>query len=109
MSRDLSLLEPTFRNHVDQLLSDCESEGISMTVYFTDRSPYEQAVLWRQSRTTEQIVRAVSTLQDNGASFLANCLEVVGPHQGRKVTNALPGLSWHQWGKTVSKFTRKQH
>ena len=38
------------------------------------------------------------------ANFLASVLDGVGPQHGPHVTNALPGLSWHQWGEAVDCF-----
>jgi hypothetical protein len=35
------------------------------------------------------------------ALFLAQCIERVGKQFGEHVTNAIPGLSWHQWGEAA--------
>jgi hypothetical protein len=68
------------------------------------RSPFEQAKLWRQSRTTEEIQSEIEELRAEGADFLADCLESVGPQNGKLVTNAIPGKSWHQWGEALDCF-----
>ena len=104
MSNNLEDLDPDFRAKVELLLSSCEESGYPMRQFFTLRSPFEQGKLWRQSRTRQQIEDKVSELKNNGASFLAHCIESIGPQNGRHVTNAIPGLSWHQWGEAVDCF-----
>jgi peptidoglycan L-alanyl-D-glutamate endopeptidase CwlK len=109
MSRDLNLLRPDFKEKVEKMLSECQSCGITMTPYFTIRTPEEQARLWRQSRTSVEIQQQVKWLRDNGAPYLASIIEDVGPQFGPKVTNAIPGLSWHQWGEAVDCFWNVQN
>lgn len=104
MSRDLNDLVPQFRNNVEQLLEQCTQQGYPMRVYFTLRDPYEQARLWRQSRSREEINKALTRLRNADAGWLADVLDSVGPQYGRQVTNALPGLSWHQWGEAIDSF-----
>lgn len=105
MSRDLSLLQPSFRVKVEEVLADCRDlHGLEMWPFFTARSPVDQARLWRQSRSSEVIKNAIAMLERNKAPFLANCLASVGPQSGRWATNALPGQSWHQYGLAVDCF-----
>ncbi len=101
MARDIEVLIPEFKGPVQQLLSTCKQMGYGLRPFFTLRSPWDQARLWRQSRTTLQINNAVSMLEKAGAAFLAEILTSVGPQYGRWATNALPGQSWHQWGEAV--------
>ena len=101
MSRDLNDLVPDFRIQVEQLLAECESSGYTMKPFFTLRTPFEQGKLWRQSRSGQQVFQKINELKNMGADFLAYCIESVGPQQGRHVTNAIPGMSWHQWGEAV--------
>ncbi len=58
----------------------------------------------RQSRSIEEIQEAIRKLEQRGALFLAHVLHSVGPQFGDHVTDALPGLSWHQWGEAVDCF-----
>ena len=104
MSRDLNDLIPAFKTQVDQLLSECDSSGYPMRQFFTLRTPFEQGKLWRQSRSRQQVERKIRELRSSGADFLAHCIESVGPQNGRHVTNAIPGFSWHQWGEAVDCF-----
>ncbi len=104
MAADLNQLVPAFRAQVERLLQTCAAQGAPMRAYFTLRTPFEQAKLWRQSRSREQIVAEVARLKAQGAPFLAHCIESVGPQNGPPVTNALPGFSWHQWGEAVDCF-----
>ena len=75
-----------------------------MRPYFTERTPWEQARLWRQSRSIEQITASMADLRAENAGYLADVLQSVGSQFGGPVTNALPGLSWHQWGQAVDCF-----
>lgn len=104
MAADLSLLTPEFSEKVQQLLDNCMAAGVEMRPYFTVRSPFDQAKLWRQSRSSEEIRGKIADLRANGAPFLAQCIESVGPQHGAQVTNSIPGLSWHQWGEAVDCF-----
>ena len=104
MSRDLKLLVVDFRAKVEKLLHRCEQSGYTMRPFYTLRSPFEQGILWRQSRSTEEVQNKIEELKNNEADFLAYCIESVGPQNGRHVTNAIPGYSWHQWGEAVDCF-----
>lgn len=104
MSRDLNDLVPEFRTKIEELLHQCEQSGYAMRPFFTLRTPFEQGKLWRQSRSRQQVDQKILELTNNGAGFLAHCIESVGPQHGRHVTNAIPGLSWHQWGEAVDCF-----
>lgn len=104
MGIDTTALTPEFNNKLNELLLTCQGRGVEMRPYFGIRNPFEQAKLWRQSRTREEINQKIAELQTKGAPFLAHCLKSVGPQNGPHVTNALPGLSWHQWGEAVDCF-----
>ena len=104
MSRDLNDLTNEMRTHVDNLLEECRAQGYEMRPYFTLRTAQEQAQLWRQSRTNKEITQKIQELQSNGAPFLADVIQRVGDQNGPKVTNAIPGLSWHQWGEAMDCF-----
>lgn len=103
-SRSISDLVPEMRPLAEAVLENCRRRGIEMRPSATLRSPLEQAILWRQSRTREQISRKIEELRNAGADFLAFCLESVGPQSGRPVTDAPPGFSWHQWGEALDSF-----
>ena len=104
MSRDIDDLDTDFIPLVTDVLSKCESMGYSMRPFFTVRTPKEQARLWRQSRSRHEIKAMITKLRINDAVYLANVIEDVGPQNGRHVTNAIPGMSWHQWGQAVDCF-----
>ena len=104
MAADLSSLVPEFKVKVEQVLLNCELRGIQMRPFETLRSPFKQARLWRQSRSGEEIRQKIAELKSGDASFLAFCIESVGPQSGIPVTKAIPGLSWHQWGEAVDCF-----
>lgn len=103
-SREMKDLIPKFRAPVKTLLEQCRAQGVEMRPSQTLRDPFEQAKLWRQSRSKEEIRAKIKQFRAAGADFLAFCLENVGPQSGDPVTNAPPGLSWHQWGEAVDCF-----
>ena len=104
MAVNINDLVPKFRDKVEQLLKKCAQRGVVMRPYFTLRTPFEQAKLWIQSRSIEEIQEKIAEFKGAGADFLAFCLESVGPQHGDYVTNAPPGFSWHQWGEAVDCF-----
>ena len=104
MDVDLTLLVPEFRSSVETVIANCAARGIEMRAHGGLRTPFEQAKLWRQSRAIEEIEAEIAKLLAKGAEFLAHCLESVGPQQGKHVTNAVPGKSWHQWGEAADCF-----
>lgn len=101
MSRDLNDLVPSFQPQIERLLGDLLREGFQLRPFFTLRHPREQARLWRQSRTIQEIHTAAAMLSREGAEWLRELLLGVGPQSGKWATNALPGQSWHQWGEAV--------
>jgi hypothetical protein len=104
MDCDLKRLEPEFKDKVLALLSECLKLGYEMVPFFGVRDPWGQARLWRQSRTELQVNSAIEAMRGGGASFLSEVLSSVGPQWGKWATNALPGLSWHQWGEALDCF-----
>ena len=104
MKTILGTLDRDFGNKIRLMLTQLESRGLVMRPFYGIRTPIEQAKLWRQSRTRDQIDIAIRNLDQAGAPILAACLVSVGPQRGRHVTNALPGYSWHQYGEAVDLF-----
>jgi peptidoglycan LD-endopeptidase CwlK len=104
VAADLSALLPAFRIRVEDLVSACRRRGVEMRPYMALRDPFEQARLWRQSRAREEIEVKIAELRSGGAPFLAHCIETAGDRNGPKVTHAIPGLSWHQWGEAIDSF-----
>ena len=104
MAAELKDLVPSFREKVGQLLQSCAEKGVQMVPSEAVRSPQQQAIYWRQSRSIVEINEAVNMLRREGASYLAEVLEEVGPQHGDEVTKVLPGNSWHQWGEAVDCF-----
>jgi hypothetical protein len=104
MAADLSKLTPEFHKKINVLLNLCQAKGFEMRPYTALRTPEEQAKLWRQSRRIDEINKKIAQLIAGGAPYLAGVLKDVGPQNGKPVTNAIPGLSWHQWGEAVDCF-----
>lgn len=102
--RDLSILDPEFEQKIEDVILKCLNDGFNLRPFYTRRDPWTQAKLWRQSRSTAQINKAVQLLKDAGVPWLAEVLNSVGPQHGRWATNALPGQSWHQFDEAVDCF-----
>lgn len=104
MSRDLNLLIPEFKDKVLKLIENCQKRNVKMTPFFTVRTPTQQATLWKQGRTDTEVKNAVTKLKTAGATGLSMILERAPVQNGRIVTQALPGSSWHNYGEAVDCF-----
>jgi hypothetical protein len=69
---------------------------VPVLVYCTIREPWEQAQLFAQGRSADQLASAAARLRGLGLEHHAKILEQQPPAPGRRVTNAPPGLSFHQ-------------
>jgi hypothetical protein len=107
MSRDLEDLEPGFKDLVKEVIEDCADHGFRLVPYSTLRPAEEQAKLWRQGRSTGEIQAEIQRLASQGAPRLSQLLEDVGPQYGDRVTGALPGESWHQYGKACDCYVEE--
>lgn len=101
MAYSIEALIPEFREKVEEVLRLCAAQGVVMEPFCSLRSPQEQAKMWRQSRSIDEINAQIASFRQAGADFLADCLEMVGPQYGEPTTDRLPGFSWHQWGQAV--------
>ncbi len=104
MSANLDDLVPEFRAKVDSALAALAGEGMVFRPYFTLRDPVTQARLWRQSRSGAVVRQKIQDLRAQGCDFMAACFDKAGPADGPWATNAIPGLSWHQYGEAVDCF-----
>lgn len=105
--RDPELLKPEFLVVLSAAVRATQTRGHTMRSYASRRDPREQACFWRQSRSTFEVREGINKLIHVGASFLAELLHDVGPQHGQWATNALPGLSWHQWCEACDFFVLK--
>ncbi|HEU0148736.1 MAG TPA: glycoside hydrolase domain-containing protein [Bradyrhizobium sp.] len=92
---------PDMKARVLLLIQESTKKHVKMVPASGVRTPQSQAKLWKQSRTKAQAAAAVTRLRSGGARFLADILEATSAPKGPHVTNALPGMSWHQWGEAV--------
>lgn len=106
MSRNIADLTDEFRPLVEEVLSKLSQGGIELTPFYTLRDPWEQAKLWRQSRTKQEVLQKIDEFHKGDAHFLAECIISVGPQSGRWATNCPPGFSWHQWGEAIDCFLK---
>nr|WP_295869916.1 M15 family metallopeptidase [uncultured Chitinophaga sp.] len=94
-------LIPEFKSRVETLIGKCRDRNVVMWPLEGIRNPIVQARYWRQSRSDEEVDNMLRSLEKEGAHFLAGCIAMVGPQTGNRLTNAIPGLSWHQWGEAL--------
>lgn len=97
-------LTPEFFHALVQMIGKCQEHGVNVVPYEGIRTPHEQAKLWRRGRSLAFIEQKIKWLADNGMEYLSAILEDVGPQEGRLVTHALPGFSWHQWGEACDLY-----
>ncbi len=101
MSANLNDLTLEFRVKVDAALAALANEGLTFKPYFARRDPVIQAGLWRRSRSAAEVLKQIQKLRDESCDFLVACFDKAGSQDGPWATNALPGLSWHQYGEAV--------
>lgn len=109
-SRDLDALSEDFQPLVKEVIQRCAARKVVMIPFYTLRGPGVQARLFCQSRTLKEVASEARRMQINGAPWLASLMkpEYALDHPQRdpsidaaQKTNALPGASWHQWGKAI--------
>jgi hypothetical protein len=101
VSSILNGLAPEFRERVMHLLEVCREQEVLIKPYQGFRSAEQQARLWAQSRSRSEVSSAAARLRGEGAAKLAVMLERATGAAGPRVTNALPGQSWHQFGRAL--------
>jgi hypothetical protein len=102
MTIDLDSLTPEFGIKIKQLLDNCKKRGANLFIYTYIRDPWQQAKLYRQSRTKSQINNAIKMLKSNKAYFLAEVMEEVGSQYGRWCTNSI--VSFHSLAEAIDSF-----
>jgi len=99
-SRRLEDLVPEVQAMAKEHILRCADAGFELLIYCTLLDAHEQARLYRQSRTKEQVQKKMDQLTARGFPALAKILKDVGPQKtGPKVTNAGPGESFHQYNR----------
>jgi peptidoglycan LD-endopeptidase CwlK len=104
MARQLSHLTPATQiacAHARLLFDAATPPSTTLLVYCTLRTCAEQARLYRQSRTRQEVDAKAQSFRDRKFDYLAEILLDVGPQAGnlgKHVTNAGPGESFHQYG-----------
>ena len=103
MAALLEELNKVFRLKVIDLIQACKKRGVTIVPFCTYRDLFKQAILWRKTRRGAYIIKEVRSLEEDGILFLANIIRAVGAHTAPTlhVTNAIPGLSWHQYKEAV--------
>ena len=98
-SRSIEVLAPAVKEKARKLIMVCNSVGVDILIYCTLRSLEEQARLYRQSRSWGEIKDKILKFRNRGFDYLADILDNVGPCNGKHVTNAAPGESWHNYAE----------
>jgi len=99
-SRDLNDLQPQVTRKAERFLSVCVAANLDVLICCTQRSHEEQARLFRQGRSLNDIeARAEKLAHEFHRPDLAAILMGVGPqHETLIVTWAAPGQSLHYYG-----------
>jgi peptidoglycan L-alanyl-D-glutamate endopeptidase CwlK len=97
----LTQLEAPFAAKVSTALAALAAAGQTFRPYFARRDPVTQGRLWRQSRSRSVVTAEIERLTDIGCGFMAGCIVRAGACDGPWATDAVPGLSWHQWGLAI--------
>lgn len=100
-SNRLDGLVPELREKAGRVIEQCAARGVELLITCTYRSPEEQAILYRKTRTKETIEEKLLRYRERGFGFLADILEAVGSqrgHLGQHITQAGPGESRHNYG-----------
>lgn len=105
----LDNLEPEFFNRLLETVELCKKYDTTVIPYQGIRTPHEQARLWRRGRTTAFIEQEIAGLRNNGAEYLASLIEQAGKQKGKRVTGAMPGYSWHQYGKACDFYVQDEN
>lgn len=104
MTADFTKLDQTFVPLLQQLLTNMEALGHTVNPYYGIRTLEEQAKIWRQSRTTDQVNAEIAMLIANNAPYAASVLQGVGPQAtGPQVTGTYI-YSYHLIGKACDIF-----
>ena len=94
-SRSLNDLHPVTREKAKRFLELAKNRGIDVLVYCTYRSPEEQEILYMQGRL-EQFGITLKELNERRKKL--GLWELTEEEARRKVTNARPWQSFHQYG-----------
>lgn len=97
-SRSLLDLHPAAALRVNDWIELCGKAAVDILIYCTLRDRETQANLYRQGASIAKIEAEIRHLVMLGMEEEASILKAskVAPLSGRKVTNAAPGLSYHQ-------------
>lgn len=95
-------INPTLAAKILGVIRDCAQKKINMVPSSGTRNPLSQGGIWKQGRSKEIVDAKIKELVDSGCNFLASCItKAVSKSVGGIVSNAIPGMSWHQWGFAV--------
>jgi len=100
----LDTINPDLKTTMEKVLKECKEQGYTFIPYQGLRTLKQQNRLYRQSRPLSIIVNKIEELKKAGAPYLADQLEKCPPCNASYATNAVGGLSWHNWGEAVDCF-----
>jgi len=102
---DISLLDATFLDKINMVISEMETAGYTIQLQSGFRSLVDQGKLWRRGRSSSVIKEKIKYLRDNDCDVLADALHNAGPQMSNiRCTNSMPGYSWHNWGQAIDVF-----
>jgi peptidoglycan L-alanyl-D-glutamate endopeptidase CwlK len=102
-SRKIEDLVPELQEKAFKVIEECKKQGVDLLIYCTFRSFEEQAFLYKKTRSEEEVRIRYPYLKSLNLDFIIEILEKVKVPfvtiASRHVTYALPGQSWHNYGK----------
>jgi len=97
-SRLITDLAPRMQDMAHSFVKFAAANGLDVLIYCTHRSYEEQARLYRRGRSLKTIKQKAGELDRlYSRPDLADILIGVGAQHGRRVTNAAPGQSFHNY------------
>jgi len=100
----VNALEKEMQQPVLDFVQKCMDQSILVQPYLGRRTIQYQNLLYTQTRSPSDIQKKAYALRVQGMPYLADQLQQTKPQDGLRVTNAVGGLSWHNWGLAVDFF-----
>jgi len=99
-SRSLTDLTPAMREKAQAFFDAAKRNGLDLLVTCTFRSLEEQARLYGQGRNLADVAFEIARCPLFGFGKIEQ-MDFAPRIKARRLTNALPGLSWHNYGEAM--------
>lgn len=101
-------VHPVLKLKVENLINELKKQyDYTATPFSGKRTFEEQAFLWRAGRSSRVVEQEIISLSSRGYKNIASAFQSTKPNpEKKKLTNALPGQSYHNYGLAVDLFIR---